>query len=154
MDASKFPFLDRVDVADGFFTNKLAPVPRIIYDWMRGEKAYKDEDYNFIKDKIAPMWISDVMDAWKDDEAYALITVFPWTIIGGGVQTYGKPIPPQPVSPAPKVWLPEDADRAIGRRKVVRLLQLLEKDTTLTPEQKKKLGRRIIQDYEGENNAR
>jgi hypothetical protein len=149
LDASQFSFLTRTDVVESFFANKLAPVPRILYDWARGEKAYKDEDANWIKDKLAPMYIADVLDAWKDEQEWALVTVLPWAIIGGGIQVYGK----AGVYPQPKVWLPEDAERATKTQRMVQLLRAVRDDTTMTFEQKRNLAEKILQKYEGDNNG-
>lgn len=53
-----------------------------------------------------------------------------------------------------KVWLPEDAARVTNTQRMVKLLTLIKNDSSLTPEQKKVLAKKIIAKYEGDGNAR
>ena len=86
LDAKKFPFESRKDVIESFFANKLAPVPRWIYDWSRAGKQFKGEEPFW--EKLAPMYISDIYDAWKEQGGMSLLTVGLPSFMGMQTQTY------------------------------------------------------------------
>jgi len=75
-------------VAD-FFRGKLAPVPGIILDVIKGEKITGEKTTvgNELKSMI-PFSFQSVGDAWNQYGIKSLVNVFVPSILGAGVQTY------------------------------------------------------------------
>ena len=92
LDRSKYPFTTQKDVGQRFIENKLAPVPSLIKELMSGAKTFSGEDMtvgNTLWEKIIPMYIQDITDAYNEDGLGLAIRAGVPAFFGVGVQTWG-----------------------------------------------------------------
>lgn len=90
LSAKKYPFETRKDVAEKFFAGKLAPIPRLAYELLLGQKMFGDAltlSGEAIENSV-PLYLQDMKDAFKQLGPEALFTIgFPG-FFGVGVQSY------------------------------------------------------------------
>lgn len=99
LNKDQYPFTTRQDVLYNFIEGKFAPFPALIKEFMAGAKTFEGEDISpesVFWNKFIPMWIQDVVDAYKDGGLGITLAVAPAAFFGLGVQTYGKKRPKQP----------------------------------------------------------
>ena len=92
LERDKFPFTTRKDVLQRFIENKLGPIPALVKELMGGAKTFSGEDMtwqNTIKEKLIPMYIQDITDAYKEDGLEMAIRAGVPAFFGVGVQTWG-----------------------------------------------------------------
>jgi hypothetical protein len=93
IDPRKFPFESRLDVAAGFMRGKLSPPVGLATELAETQKMYggditlKGEAYN----KLVPMYIQDITEAYEDLGPDALMTVGVPAFFGVGAMTYESP---------------------------------------------------------------
>jgi hypothetical protein len=86
----EYPFTTKLDQAVNFFIGKFAPIPSLAIDLMRGTNAVgediglKQESF----DKLTPLYIQDLIDAFKEEGIESVLTVGVPAFFGVGTQTY------------------------------------------------------------------
>lgn len=86
----------RQDIASRFFTNKLAPVPSLIWSWM-GNKEFDGTPFEAKKailTRTVPIFLQDMTELLKEDPnmvpAHIKALFTSGSFFGGGIQTYGR----------------------------------------------------------------
>ncbi len=90
LDKTQFPYESRLDQGQKFFEGKLAPVPALIADLLRGQSLV-GEPITWSKEiyeKLIPLYIQDIKDAVKDTGLKGGIKVGLPAFFGVGTQTY------------------------------------------------------------------
>ena len=96
LTAGKYGQDTRQDIASRFFTNKLAPVPSLIWSWMGGKEfdGTPFEAKKAILTRTVPIFMQDMAELLQEDpnmvpaHIKALFTT--GSFFGGGIQTYGR----------------------------------------------------------------
>ncbi|MDD5219681.1 MAG: hypothetical protein PHV11_03845 [Candidatus Bipolaricaulis sp.] len=84
--------VDRQDIVANFLRSKLAPIPGLVWDLGQGETFIGEEltaenAGTIIYEKLTPMVVQDIIDAYKDLGVEGALMAIP-SILGIGVQTY------------------------------------------------------------------
>ena len=90
LSAKKFPYETRLDIGAKFGIGKLAPVPSLVIDLMRGQKMFGEElkfDEEALSNMI-PLYLNDMKEAIDDLGPEAIFTVGSPAFFGVGTQTY------------------------------------------------------------------
>jgi hypothetical protein len=92
LSEKKFPFDSRFDVALNFGLGKLAPVPGLAVELMKGQKLFGDDLTltGEIAENSIPLYLQDMDDAIKDLGPEALFTVGVPAFFGVGTQSYSQ----------------------------------------------------------------
>lgn len=93
LNKDEYPFSTRQDVLYRFIEGKLAPGPALIRELMAGAKTFEGEDITIqsvATQKLIPMYIQDILDAYRDGGLGITIPTGALAFFGIGVQTYGK----------------------------------------------------------------
>lgn len=96
LTAGRFGQDTRQDIASRFFTNKLAPVPSLIWSWMGGKEfdGTPFEVKKAVLTRTVPIFMQDMYELLQEDpnlvpaHIKALFTT--GSLFGGGIQTYGR----------------------------------------------------------------
>lgn len=95
LSPSEFPFETRKDVAERFGVSKFAPMPRLAYELLLGQKQFGEaltlsgeaaEDF-------VPLYLQDVRDAVAEQGPSAIVSVGVPSFFGVGTQTYKEKAP-------------------------------------------------------------
>lgn len=95
-DKKKMAFgKDRGDVIGSFIRGKVAPVPSMAWDFIKGRTAVGQpvSPVQEAIDHFQPLLFNDIQDAWKTQGVKSLFTVGLPSTFGVGVQTYQAPPP-------------------------------------------------------------
>jgi hypothetical protein len=90
LSKSQYPFETRGSVALRFLGGKLAPVPSLIADILRGQKLFGDELSlpTELMENVLPLYLQDIKEAYDQMGASALFTIGVPGFFGVGTQTY------------------------------------------------------------------
>lgn len=85
----KFPYDNRLDVVNRFIQGKLAPIPAMVADILRGQTLIGEDvsTQGQLFSKLVPIYIQDIIEAAKDEGAIGVAKVIP-SIFGIGVQSF------------------------------------------------------------------
>jgi hypothetical protein len=90
LSKKEFPYDSRLDHTVHFFEGKLAPIPALIADLMRGQSLV-GEPNQFPKDlykRVIPLYTQDIQEAVKDSGLWSIPKVGIPAFFGVGTQTY------------------------------------------------------------------
>ena len=93
LNTGKFGSQTAQDIATRFVSNKLAPVPSMVWNWMGG-KEFDGTPFNIKQELLehtAPLVTQDLYHIWKEDPDIVPGSIMSGSAgIGFGVQTYGR----------------------------------------------------------------
>lgn len=90
LTSGKYGQRTRADIIGNFAANRLAPLPSLIFSWMRG-KDFDGKPFEWkkaIANRTAPLVAQDIYDLYQENPALIPASVLPF--IGESMQTYAR----------------------------------------------------------------